>query len=86
MSQKFAILVLVNIAVIFHFVNYASGKCIWYGESHQEGIHWKNTAYRGEAKVLNNPAAEEILKRRCPVLYNDYKGDDPDGIIPPNSA
>ncbi|XP_073833779.1 Niemann-Pick type C-1b [Musca autumnalis] len=56
----------------------SNATCIWYGHSHMEGAHWQNKAYNGEALPLNDPAAEAIFKTRCPVLYDYYKGDDPD--------
>lgn len=61
-------------------ISQASATCIWYGQTHQEGSHWKNKVYNGEALPLNNNEAEEIFKRRCPTLYKEYKGEDGQGI------
>ncbi|XP_011290675.2 NPC intracellular cholesterol transporter 1 homolog 1b [Musca domestica] len=59
----------------------SDGKCIWYGHSHMVGAHWKNKAYDGEALPLNDSQAEAIFKTRCPILYNEYKGNDPDAPL-----
>lgn len=53
-----------------------TAKCIWYGQTHQEGPHWKNKPYDGDALPLDNKEAEAIFKKRCPTLYKEYKGED----------
>ncbi|XP_052855676.1 LOW QUALITY PROTEIN: NPC intracellular cholesterol transporter 1 homolog 1b [Drosophila gunungcola] len=49
--------------------------CIWYGQSHLIGAHWQNLADTGPARPLNNPTAEALFAKRCPLLYKEYKGE-----------
>uniref|UniRef100_W8BF01 Niemann-Pick C1 protein n=1 Tax=Ceratitis capitata TaxID=7213 RepID=W8BF01_CERCA len=55
--------------------------CIWYGQSHMEGIHWLNRATNITAQPLTDESAEAIYKRRCPTWYAEYKAADPDGPL-----
>ncbi|XP_039499323.1 NPC intracellular cholesterol transporter 1 homolog 1b [Drosophila santomea] len=49
--------------------------CIWYGQSHMVGPHWVNKADTNPARPLNNPTAEALFAKRCPLLYKEYKGE-----------
>ncbi|XP_013112245.2 NPC intracellular cholesterol transporter 1 homolog 1b [Stomoxys calcitrans] len=67
--------------ICLQLASVANAECIWYGHSHQEGPHWKNKAYNGEAKPLEDPVALATIKRRCPVLYDTFKSEDPNEPI-----
>lgn len=71
-----------SVAILkFFLIAQTNGSCVWYGLSHQEGPHWKNKAYKGEALPLNNEKAEALFKRRCPNMYQEYKGEDGQGAF-----
>lgn len=66
------------LSLLFLRYHLANGQCIWMGHSHQEGAHMKNLAYNGPPQLLEDPEAIAIFKRRCPNLYNEYAGVDPE--------
>ncbi|XP_037826454.1 NPC intracellular cholesterol transporter 1 homolog 1b [Lucilia sericata] len=74
--KKTVILLISLTALALSLIPQTNAKCIWYGHTHQEGPHWKNKVYDGDALPLKNAEAEAIFKRRCPTLYKEYKGED----------
>ncbi|XP_075158262.1 Niemann-Pick type C-1b [Haematobia irritans] len=80
-SRYSVILALSFILITLQLAQETTAECIWYGHSHQEGPHWKNKAYSGPPKPLEDPSALETIKRRCPVLYNAFKSEDPNEPI-----
>lgn len=79
LAALIASLCLLNVPLV---VGAEEPHCIWYGQSHMEGIHWLNRATNITAQPLTDESAEAIYKRRCPTWYAEYKAADPDGKIP----
>ncbi|XP_017872469.1 PREDICTED: Niemann-Pick C1 protein [Drosophila arizonae] len=79
MEMKFQLVALLLLRAVQQMV--AEPHCIWYGESHRIGEHWLNKEYHGPALPLNDPEAEAIFARRCPVLYAEYKGPNGDNEL-----
>ena len=79
MKRSTVILLISFLSLTLSSSRSTNAKCIWYGQTHQEGPHWKNKPYDGDALPLNNAEAEAIFKRRCPTLYKEYKGIDGQG-------
>ncbi|XP_058815387.1 NPC intracellular cholesterol transporter 1 homolog 1b [Topomyia yanbarensis] len=59
-----------------HLVTEVTGQddehhCVMYGICHTIGIHAQNCPTTEKAKPLNNPAAVEIMRKRCGFMFED---------------